>query len=219
MDDPFPKLQPVQFTDHPFYGPKHSTTDELTIVLNKGFSMHAYCQTLFRKVYTIGLSEIPAFLDHQCSQAKNPVKWLNSIEKLIKINVDLFDTRALHHRHTKLISEIGLKRHSLHYSITSHKADRKKLNGFSDDKEYSFSSVREQLPAYETTEEKIAYLHGQIFDYRQNPPDFLCTKKQPFDSQCKLEIERLQKQERLLQKINQKKTLKSRAAKCPTTEI
>lgn len=106
MDDPFPKLQPVQFTDHPFSDPTHSATDEFTIVLSKGFSMQAYCQILFQKVHTIGLSEIAPFLDYQCSQVRNPVKWLNALEKLIKINIDLFDTRALHHRHTKLISEI-----------------------------------------------------------------------------------------------------------------
>jgi hypothetical protein len=215
MDDPFPTLQPVQFTDHPFYGPKHSTTDELTIVLNKGFSMHAYCQTLFRKVYTIGLSEIPAFLDHQCSQAKNPVKWLNSLEKLIKINVDLFDTRALHHRHTKLISEIGLKRLTLQMNQPNPKKQAHKLNGYSEEKEYSFTQVKDHLATLETTEEKIAYLHDQIFDYRQNPPDFVSIKEKPFDKQCKLEIERLEKQEALQQQSRARKNMIGQGSKLP----
>lgn len=213
MADHFPKLCYIQFIEHPFSEPNQATPDEFTIIINGPFSMHEYCQNLFLKIFTIGLSEISAFLDYHCNQVKYPTRWLNALEKLIKLNVELFDTRSLHHRHTKLISQIDIKRLTLQQSAP--KRHHRKLNGFSDEKEYSFADVRDQLKNLETLEEKIAFLHNQIFDYRQNPPDFVCVKTKRFDRQCEIEIERFEKQELLNEKINQKKNAEKQGTRMP----
>ncbi|MBE0663990.1 MAG: hypothetical protein IH597_16150 [Bacteroidales bacterium] len=215
MADHFPKLQHVQFFEHPFSEPSQTTPDDFAIIISGPFTIHQFCQNLFQKIFTIGLSEIATFLDYHCSQVKNPSRWLNSLEKLIKLNIDLFDTRPLHHRHTKLISEICLKRLTMQMNQPKSKKSAGKLNGYSDEKEYSFSQVKDHLATLETTEEKIALLQDQIIDYRQNPPDFICTKEQPFDHQCNLEIERLEKQELLYEKINRKKNNDKQGHKMP----
>ncbi|MBE0662305.1 MAG: hypothetical protein IH597_07545 [Bacteroidales bacterium] len=215
MADHFPNLHHVQFFEHPFSEPTQTTPDDFAIIISGPFSTHQFCQNLFQKIFTIGLSEIAAFLDYHCNQVENPNRWLNSLEKLIKLNVDLFETRPLQHRHTKLISQIDIKRLSLQLPTTLLRKHSKKLNGYSDEKEYSFADVREHLKTYETLEEKIALLQDQIIDYRQNPPDFICTKEQPFDHQCNLEIERLEKQELLYEKINRKKNNDKQGHKMP----
>ena len=215
MADHFPKLHHVQFFEHPFSEPTLTTPDEFAIIISGPFSVEQYCQNLFQKIFTIGLSEIAAFLDYHCSQVKTPSRWLNSLEKLIKLNVDLFDTRQLNHRHTKLISQIDIKRHSLQLSSTHVRKHRKKLNGYSEEKESSFTDVREQLKTYNTLEEKIALLQDHIIDYRQNPPDFICRKEKPFDKQCKLEIQRLEKQEALQQKARTRKNMIGQGTRLP----
>jgi hypothetical protein len=215
MDDSFSKIQHVQFFEHPFSEPKQIPPDDFAIIIRGTFSIQQYCQKLFQKVFTIGLSEITAFLDHHCSLTLHPNRWLNSLEKLIKLNIDLFDTRPLQHRHTKLISEICLKRLTLQMNQPKVKKQARKLNGYSDEKEYSFAQVKDHITTLETTDEKIAYLNDQIIDYRQNPPDFVSIKEKPFDKQCKLEIERLEKQELLNEKINRKKNADMQGQKMP----
>jgi hypothetical protein len=181
------------------------TATELDIVIEAPFSSEDYCQAIFQKVLTIGLSESAAFLDHHCSLVKNPVLWINTLEKLLKENVEKFKTKILLHRQIKFISQIDLKRHELKEAASKPEKKHKKLNGYNTDKEYSFSSVKESLNTYETSDEKISFLRNQIFDYKQNPPDFLSTKEQPFDLQCSLEIERIEIQELHNQKIKNKK--------------
>jgi hypothetical protein len=201
MDQQFPNFIPVTFSEHHFIKPNQEKDTEFDILIEAPFSNEKYALALFGKIFYLGLSEIAPFLDHHCSLVKNPTKWLNSLEKLIKENIDLFDTRKLQHRHIKLISQIDIKR--IHSNLSSSR--HKKLNGFSDEKEYCFLNVQQHIQQYEFMEEKIAYLHGQILDYRQNPPDFVSTKEQHFDAQCELEIERLEKQDQLLQKASTRK--------------
>ncbi len=209
-----PNFHTVHFDEHPAATPGQTHT-EFAIPLSADFSMADYCQALFQKALTIGLSEIADLLDYHCTKVKNPLRWLNSLEKLIKENIDIFDSRLLQHRHTKLISQIDIKRHSLQIVQPQPLKLHKKINGFSDEKDYSFLAVRDHLKTLETHEEKIAFLEDQICDYKQHPPDYVSTKQQPFDIQCALEIERLEKQEKLSQKAEARKNTAKQGKKMP----
>ncbi len=173
------KLVIIQFSEHPFI--LIPLENEFDILLNKPFSMEKYCNALFRKIINIGLSESAPFLDYQCAKMNNPVLWLNSLEKLIKVNIDCFNSLILQHRHIKLISQIDIKRHALDMPVSMNSSIiQKKINGFNEEKEYSFSSVKEQLSNYDTFEEKLSLLHDNIYDYKQNPPEYVSMKAQPF---------------------------------------
>ncbi len=195
----------IPFKEHPYTTNADEAEHLITITLP--FTTQKYCDELFKKLLTIGLSEFAPFLDYQCTNISEPILWLNNLEKLIKVNISAFNTNHLQHRHTKLISQIDIKRHSLQEknSQQGHKP-KKKVNGFTADKEYSFGHVKDQSVKYETSDEKIAYLQDQIFDYRLNPPEYINQKELHFDKQCELEIERLEKQEVMQQKIKSHKT-------------
>lgn len=191
----------VLFLEHPFTG---LTGSFLDIELDLPFSIKNYCDALVNKVLTIGLSEFSLFLDYQCNQVKNPVQWLNQLEKLIKINIERFDTKQLQHRHVKLISQIDLKRFKLNDLPAFPDANTKKVNEFTDDKCYSFCHTIAELKKYQTVEEKIHYLQDQIFDYRQHPPEFISRSQLAFDEQCELEIKRMKKQSEFNRKLNER---------------
>jgi hypothetical protein len=195
----------IPFKEHPYTTNADEAEHLITITLP--FTTQKYCDELFKKLLTIGLSEFAPFLDYQCTNISEPILWLNNLEKLIKVNISAFNTNHLQHRHTKLILQIGIKRHSIQEinSQQGHKP-KKKVNGFTADKEYSFGHVKDQSVKYETSDEKIAYLQDQIFDYQLNPPEYINQKELPFDRQCGLEIERLEKQEVMQQKIKSNKT-------------
>ncbi|MDZ4203232.1 MAG: hypothetical protein U1C46_00305 [Bacteroidales bacterium] len=215
MNDTTPPVTIVHFDEHPFTDTSCGSIDAMDVTLHSSFTTQEYCNALFHKIFTIGLSEISGFLDYQCAQLKNPSRWLNALEKLIKENLELFLTRHHQHRHTKLISQIDIKRHSLQAVKPLLRKQHKKVNAFTDEKEYCFTTVREQSAQFETLEEKIAFLHGQIFDYRQHSPDFISLKEQPFDRLCELEIERLEKNEMLLQKATARKNADKKGKKLP----
>jgi hypothetical protein len=198
----------VIFQEYKALRPDQDNGLGLEVILDGEFSMIAYCQFLFNKIFNIKASKISDFLDYQCNQFINPILWLNSLEKLVNLNDIQLEGKRLDSRYIKLISQFDIKRHSLQTAIfddSKQKRSRRKLNGFSDEKEYSFSAVQEQLEKYNILEEKISFLQDQITDYQQNPPVFVSTIAKPFDSQCELEIVRLERQDKLMQQVLEKK--------------
>jgi hypothetical protein len=208
-------LKTVHFDEHPFCDPDTHPGSEFEITLTPPYSDDSYSQALFKYINTVGLSEVALFLHYQCSQVEHPLRWLNSLEKLIKLNAGRFDTSELGHRHVKLTMEIGLMRHTLLSPSDQVIKKNKKLNAYTDENEYSFPEVKIHLKTFKYTEEKIAYLRDQIFNYRQNPPDYIPSKTPTFDLQCEIEIERLEIQQEYQEKINQKKNAEKKGAKLP----
>ena len=192
----------IIFDEHPYQ--KEPSSDKLVVTISGSYEPRKYAEAIFSTILTIGLSDLPSFLDAQCKAVKKPIKWLNQLERLIMDNIDAFDNSKLRHRHTKLISQIDLKRSDLE-KLSSRSRPSTRVIGYNADKEYSFFTVKDQLNTYETSDEKIAYLSDQIFDYHQSPPEYINTKSVPFDQLCQMEIDRLEKHETLRNKNNARK--------------
>jgi len=187
----------VFFQEYKTLHPEQDNGSGFEVIIEGEFSMNTYCQLLFNKIFNIKASKIADFLDYQCHLFKKPILWLNSLEKLVNSNDIQFEGKRLDSRYIKLISQFDIKRHSLQTIMdddSNPKRSRKKLNGYTDEKEYSFTVVIDQLEKYNILEEKISYLQDQITDYQQNPPVFVSTIVKPFDTQCELEIVRLERQ-------------------------
>ena len=215
MSDPVQNIITVNFTEHIWVASGIGQSNEFDLVLESPFSLENYSTAIFRKLFNIRLSQIADLLDYHCLQLSAPVKWLNNLEKLIKLNAVHFTSPELHHRHTKLMIEIDHKRQSFQASsLGNHRRDLllKNVNGFSDKKAYCFTAVKNQLTDLATHEEKIELLQDQIFEYRQDSPDFVSLKEKPFDVLCELEIEKLEKKELIQQKAAQRKSRNSSAA-------
>jgi hypothetical protein len=208
MDFDYDSIKMVPFQDYIVATHGNNKNNLLDITLEGEFSTYEYCKQIFRKVRTIGLSELVDFLDYQCAQLKCPISWLNSLEKLISVNMASFNTDDLLHRHSKWVGEIISKRHELKAVAAQHARAQKTqhfLNGYTGDKVYSIDAVKEKIEVMETAEEKVLYLKAQIKDYRQNPPEYEYTLKPKFDQLCKLEIDDILDSEELLDKVKAKK--------------
>ena len=146
MTGPAKIIQSVYFAEHVWKPAGQKQTNEFDIFIEEPFSIEKYSTALFNKVYVIGLSEIPKFLEYNLKLVKDPFSWLNALEKLIKVNSKFFNDEDLHHRRSKLISQFDLRRHKLEFdSLITHRTYhlRKTVNGFTEDREYCFSSVKE----------------------------------------------------------------------------
>ena len=126
----------------------------------------------------------------------------------MKVNIKMFSDAELQLRHFKLISLMDIQRDKLLPNPDDDpkpKKSRKKVNGFSDDKEFSFESVLLHLQTLETTAEKILYLNSQISDYRLHPPDYVCEQLEKFDEQCRFMIKHLLDEVDLMQQVEAQK--------------
>ncbi|MEI8047009.1 MAG: hypothetical protein WCI92_06500 [Bacteroidota bacterium] len=204
-------INTVHFPEYNFVKPNQANATVLDIILEGEISSNAYCLAIFRKVLTIGLSEIVDFIDYHCEILKSPICWLNSLEKLIRLNQSWFNDDDQKFRPIKWGSEIISKRHEIK-AASMQNARQKKLseamNGFTGDKVYCFDTVKEAIRTMEIAEEKILYLRTQIKDYKQNPPEFESNRKPKFDEQCQVEINGIIEEEELLQKVLVKRSSK-----------
>jgi hypothetical protein len=201
----------VQFEEHPFSRSRNRSSSDHVILLTAGFTMADYCQALFTKILTIGLSDLPAFLEYQCKQVKDPEKWLNTLEKLVKDNACSFNTEDLRHRRSKLISEFGFQRKDIKNILVKKRTEDLKatVSGFSEGKEYNFPEVHAFSDSLKTFEERITYLHGQIYDYNQDQKKYINPKQDSFDELCQSEIDRLSKIEDIRHKEALKRNLEN----------
>jgi hypothetical protein len=183
----------VQFEEHPFSRSRNRSSSDHVILLTAGFTMADYCQALFKKMLSIGLSDLPDFLEYQCKIVKEPEKWLNTLEKLIKDNSELFDEKGFHFRLSKLINQFGFKRQDIRALLINKRSDdmHSMVSAFSEGKEYNFIKVKEFCKTLDTFEEKITYLHDQIFDYNQDQNKYVIPNQDAFDALCQSQIQRL----------------------------
>jgi len=83
------------------------------------------------------------------------------------------------------------------------------VSGFSEGKEYNFPEVHAFSDSLKTFEERITYLHGQIYDYNQDQNKYINPKQDSFDELCQSEIERLSKIEDIRHKEALKRNLEN----------
>jgi hypothetical protein len=190
----------VHFEEYPFYVPVKKKPSVHDIILTDSASITDYCQALFRKILDVGLSELPAFLQYHCKLVKDPHAWLNSLEKLIKVNSKYFNNEDLRHRRSKLISQFDIQRFRLESSnmVSKRESDlHNTVKSFSDEKEFDFRKTLTSSKEFESDEERIVYLQNQIYEYRQN----YIHKAKTYDELCQLEIDRLKINIDFLQKL------------------
>jgi hypothetical protein len=169
-----------------------STFNDFEVVVFPVFTQEKYCVALFEKILSIGLSEVPQFLSYHCDRVHDPKKWLNQLEKLIKLNINKFSTPVLRHRHVKFITQIEIKRYELSHEKPYVHSDLKP-SLLQEPQIFSFTEVKRHLKTLKSDDEKILYLQNQIFDYQQNPPTLIYNNRPAFDFQCELEIKRIKK--------------------------
>ncbi len=103
------------------------------------FSMSQYCNTLLQKLFDLEKFLVKAFVKYHCTQVNEPLIWLNSLEELIILNLD-FELSEKQHVNAqealKIIVELQEQ-----FSRSQHRP-------------YS----RQNLNAFKTIEEKVAYL-------------------------------------------------------------
>ncbi|MFO0323201.1 MAG: hypothetical protein ACK504_12340 [Bacteroidota bacterium] len=148
---------------------------------------------MLHKLFTIPKSKIKPFVQYQCEKMQAPIVWLNKFEKLIDLNRELFTRKDQVIKFEKALMIIELMRDAIEHkqAISGNTFDIKK--------------VKNKLKDYDTVEDKLFYLCEIETEYKQLRPTIFNIHSVPFDEQISLEIDKLNKQEVLKEKSNQKK--------------
>ena len=157
--------------------------------------LHSYCQQLVYKTFAITHSQIPDFINHHCSLAKNPLHWLNKYEKLIHVNEELFHGARNESRMVKLYTCIEFKRKEFSPDGTKKSPDRpseKQINAVSEDRYFCFKETKKKAELMSDDKEKIYYLTSEIFEYRGADIDMRNDKLLSFDTECEKLITKIQ---------------------------
>lgn len=191
---PFTEFTSVKVTD------EFNTQYDVEKILKE--NLQSYCQSLIDKISQVDYSEISNFINHHSNIAKNSMEWLNSFERLIVLNENIFHNNNNESRLIKIQFCIEVKRYELKKSVKSPaRPCEKNINAISEDRYFSFKEVKEKLKTIENFEEKQLYLTHQKYDYQESVIDFINKNLPPFDELCSKEIERLHEVKKLEEQL------------------
>jgi hypothetical protein len=171
-----------------------STNPAFDIIIEEEINLQNYCTALLHKIFDLRQSQFPTFINYQCNQVKDAVKWLNKFEKLLANNEQIFTSKQALSRYNKLFNLIEQKRKEVQSTSVKEvktKPAKKYINAESEDRYFSFYELKKQLENIKDEKEKILLLTREQFEYQQTNIDFINTKIPHYDEQCTKEIEQI----------------------------
>ncbi len=109
-------IQTASFVEMIVVKSTQSSNPDFDIILDDKLTLQKYCNALMDKIFELTQSEFPAFINYQSNLVKEPVVWLNELEKLIANNESLFTGKCALSRYNKLFYLIEKKQSDLQSS-------------------------------------------------------------------------------------------------------
>lgn len=188
-------IKTAPFPEHVAVPTAQAQNPLFDIILEDEFTLQKYCEALIEKIVTLRQSQFPAFINYHCNQVKNPLIWVNKLEKLLANNEAFFSSKTALSRYNKLYTLIELKRkelQSISVKPTTKRTPKRLINANSDDRHFSFYEVKNHIETLSNFTEKIIFLTEEVFAYKQADKFSINTTLQAYDEQCNNMIEQLQ---------------------------
>lgn len=176
----------------------HSTVNEKQAIWQSKESLKKYCKDLLMRIKNTGIEDIEEFINKLIVQALHPISWLNSLEKLISLNLPLLGEKA----NALFLSTFHIfldeKRKELEYNLDhTDGLNIRRSNG-----SYSFKKLKYHLNKIECFCEKKHFLTQCKIEYMQFKPRYIAVGTTPFDEKIDLEIQRITTEEEFKKAIN-----------------
>lgn len=194
MNSQVENIKTAPFPEHVAVPTAQAQNPLFDIIIEEEFTLQKYCNALIEKTLTLRQSQFPSFINYQCNQVKNPLTWINKLEKLLANNETFFSSKTALSRYNKLYTLIEKKRTELQSTSVKEpisKTPKKYINAESEDRYFSFYEIKKQLEKLENDNEKILLLTKEKFEYQQANIEFINQKTPLYDEQCCKEIEHI----------------------------
>ena len=218
-------IQTASFVEMVVVNPTQVSNPDFDIILDEKITLQNYCNALIEIIFTLKLTQYPAFINYQTNLAKNPIAWLNKLEKLLANNEELFVSKKVLCRYSKLFNLIEQKRTELQSSRIKEpvaKTPKRLINAESEERYFSFSEVKKHIATLTNYPDKILYLNEEICEYKQSEVYFINNKLLDYKKQCKALLKQIQNEKILkcqLEKEQAEEKNKIALEKKPTLKI
>ena len=218
-------IQTASFVEMATVVTLQSSNPEFDIIIDEQITLQAYCEGLINRIFELPQSDYPAFLNHQINLAKEPVIWLDKLEKLIANNEELFIAKRALSRYNKLFNLIELKRNfaqSMSVKETKAITPKRLINADSENRYFSFYETKLHVETLENFNDKIIYLTEEIFDFEEADIISKNSNLGEYNLQCEKLKMRLQTTRKLLldfEREKQETILKTISEVKPTFKI
>ena len=102
-------IQTASFVEMIVVNPTQVSNPDFDIILDEKVTLQNYCNALIEIIFTLKLTQYPAFINYQTNLVNNPIAWLNKLEKLLANNEELFVSKKVLCRYNKLFNLIEKK--------------------------------------------------------------------------------------------------------------
>jgi hypothetical protein len=99
-------IQTASFVEMVVVNPAQTSNPDFDIILDDKVTLQNYCNALIKRIFELPQSEYSAFINYQSNLVKEPIVWLNKLEKLIASNEVLFTGKCALSRYNKLFNLI-----------------------------------------------------------------------------------------------------------------
>lgn len=188
-------MQTAPFVELLAVSATQATNTLFDIIVEDKITVQNYCNALINKILELRQSLLPAFIDYQLNQVKNPEIWINKLEKLLANNEAFFSSKTAMSRYNKLYTLIEKKRTELQSSSIKEslvKTPKRLINAESEDRYFSFSEVKNHIGSLTNYSDKILYLNEEICEYKQSEVYFINNKLLDYKKQCKALLNQIQ---------------------------
>jgi len=204
-------IKTAPFPEHVAVQTAQAQNPLFDIIVEDDFTLQKYCDALIAKIFTLRQSDFPNFINYQCNQVKNPLIWINKLEKLLANNEAFFSSKTAMSRYNKLYNLIDDKRKELQSTSVKEpitKTPKKFINAESEDRHFSFYELKKQLEKIDDDNQKILLLTKEKFEYQQANIEFINQKTPIYDAQCTKEIENIYALQKIQLAIEEAQKLK-----------
>jgi len=204
-------IKTAPFPEHVAVQTAQAQNPLFDIIVEDDFTLQKYCDALIAKIFTLRQSDFPNFINYQCNQVKNPLIWINKLEKLLANNEAFFSSKTAMSRYNKLYNLIDDKRKELQSTSVKEpitKTPKKFINAESEDRHFSFYELKKQLEKIDDDNQKILLLTKEKFEYQQANIEFINQKTPIYDAQCTKEIENIYALQKIQSAIEESQKLK-----------
>jgi len=176
----------------------NSTSDQLSQLIsekenirNDKDNLNTYCKYLLLNIRKLAIEDAETFIIKLSNQTVYPISWLNSIEKLINLNLFILGEKATPLFLSSLHLFIEEKRNELEYAFGHMDGmNIRRSNG-----SYSFKKLKYHLNKIDCSCEKKHFLTKCKIEYQQFKPRYIAVGATPFDEKIDLEIQRITTEE------------------------
>ena len=189
-----PQIQISEFVELVAFPLLQSKNPIFDIIIEEDININNYCDTLVKKVCILKNTKYSGFIDYQTNLVADSLLWIENLEELISNNEKLLESNCAKIKIHSFFNLLEKKRSEIESSSVKKNISKildKHINANSEDRIFSFHSLKKQLELCKDDKERIILITKEKHEYKQATIISKSSILAGFDKLCTKEIEQI----------------------------